>query len=302
MAAVKTTPLLCTLYLLLCFSLPGFTQPEMIPPSYSESDGEFNMMTPPDTEQVTALLVRYFAISALKEKRDPRAIPALTEATHDPVASISLAAHGALALMGNAESLEIILTAIRNTNPSIRLRATENLKGLPDPRVLPALADVIGDQASNVRHTAAWILHDSTDLRIVEPLLAWVKSENLSIRRCAIYAFSATPDPRALDALIATVSDPQTDMSLEGVATTWNEQRIQAAQSLGKIKDRRAVPLLITALDSTDKACKARLRAGAERHHRTGLRRGGGEMAAMVGDTAEISGGREQFRRQRGLI
>jgi len=61
-----------------------------------------------------------------------------------------------------------------------------------------------------------------------------------------------------LDTLIAAVSDPQTDMSLEGaVAISWSEQRIQAANSLGRLKDRRAVAPLLTALDSADKECKA---------------------------------------------
>jgi|GEM_PF-2067159 len=133
------------------------------------------------------------------------------------------------------------------------------LSGFTQPEILPPsyTADdrFNDDQFSMTRPDAEQVT--ALFLQIVDSLVAWSKSGNPSIRRCAIFALVNNPDPRALDALVAAVSDPQTDFSREGGASTWSELRIQAAQSLGKLKDKRAVPPLIAALGSTAPACQS---------------------------------------------
>lgn len=87
-----------------------------------------------------------------------------------------------------------------------------------------------------IRENAARALGAISDIRAVEPLITSLKDENAVVRKNAAVALGEIGDPDAVEALIHSLKDEDPDV------------RYSAAQALGKIKDIRALEPLASAL------------------------------------------------------
>lgn len=194
--------------------------------------------------------VRYSAIRALGELKDPRAVEPLIGAMKPLITAlgdwdhqVGIDAVQALGWMGDA-GLEPLIDALRYGRPHVAESAAHVLGERADPRVIDALADAAGGTDYRVSSTAALILKNLGE-PAVEPLiraLAWRTTG-------ATYVASALGDlgdVRAVEALIAALKDGGWDL------------RQAAAEALGKLGDLRAVePLRVAEEDEASQVRKA---------------------------------------------
>lgn len=160
----------------------------------------------------------------------------------------------------------------------VREEAAEALGKIGDPRAVQPLLNVMKDSNHKLREEAIRALGKIKDPRAVQPLMFAVKNDEYhSVREGAIWALGEIKDPRAVDVLISALKgeikapsarfdtlDDWAESALSKIGERavgplvavfeialkekdTNTQRL-AEQTLGRIKDQRAVESLIVAL------------------------------------------------------
>ena len=104
------------------------------------------------------------------------------------------------------------------------------------------LCEVLGDEDKDVRRNAAYALENIGDERAVEPLIEALGDEKYMVREYVVGALAKLVkigDTRAVEPLIEVLDEEN------GIG----EERVYAAEALGRIGDTRAVEPLIEALE-----------------------------------------------------
>jgi HEAT repeat protein len=184
--------------------------------------------------------VRKYAAWALGELGDRRAVPALSQALEDilfwPVREAVAMALGKLGDYG----FSALLQALKYGSPNVRKTAAYALGRLGEPRAVPALMQALKDKDWNGREAAAEALGELGDKRAMPALIQALKEDwGWWVRESAAKALSKLGDPGRL-ALIQALKDEDENV------------RKAAAEALGELGDRRAVPALIQALKDED--------------------------------------------------
>jgi HEAT repeat protein len=141
--------------------------------------------------------------------------------------------------------------ALADEDANVRMDVVQALGRLRDPRAPDALAIAIKDPDPGVRSMALKILISYIHSLKVEPdvdgLVRAIAIEDHYIRLNAISALGEVGDERAVAVLVdASLKDP------------YYPVRFEAAEALRKIKDKRAVDLLIKALKDQDATARYR--------------------------------------------
>lgn len=126
------------------------------------------------------------------------------------------------------------------------------MMGDPDPKVVQQIMGELRDTNKEKRRTAVMKLGMVGGDQAIRALIGAVQNdyEDLIVRARAAMMLGNLRDPRAVDPLIRALEAP-------GYQTP-----LQAAEALGKIGDRRAIPFLRTLAESgTDKTRSAALAA-----------------------------------------
>jgi len=114
------------------------------------------------------------------------------------------------------------------------------LARLKDPRAFDPLLSALHDPDPSLRAEAARSLGVLADRRAVPELLAALQTDvDLETRVAAAHALGHLGDHRSVDGLLARLADQNEDPRIRGTA----------AEALTGVQERRAVPLLISALD-----------------------------------------------------
>jgi len=135
--------------------------------------------------------------------------------------------------------------------------------------VNPLIA-VLNDPSPNIRAFAVVALGNIKDSRAVEPLIAVLKQPNVAVNGVQSDAFTIMPEHgpqirfedsglrgRAINSL-GQIKDPRAVDSLVAALTDQNANvRENAGGALGEIKDTRAVEPLIAAIKDTKTGCAA---------------------------------------------
>jgi HEAT repeat protein len=204
--------------------------------------------------------VRRDAATALGRLGNARATHRLIEALRDPDAEVRAAAARALGLLGDPRAVEPLRVLHREGERPERKAAAEALArlGIPVAPEPPTLVDLLSrGQCREVARKGA---------AAVEPLIEALKHADPRVKCGAVSALAAIGDARAVEPLIAALSDP--------------EARRAAADALGKIRDRRAVkPLAILLRDPDEPVRRTAMRALAAI--------GGRDVEAMLLDLLE---------------
>ena len=165
---------------------------------------------------------------------------------------------------------------IRNSSEKLELRlvAIRSLGYREDPRVLPVLIATLmnNKEDHSLRKKAASALGDIGDRRAVNPLLRALKDTDDNIGSSCIYAFSKIEDPRAVPTLVGILNDKDSSLrfnaaralgfigdthAVEPLITAMEDSSVSLdskrdiVKALGRLKDVRAVPVLIATLENT---------------------------------------------------
>ncbi len=218
--------------------------------------------------------VREAAVAALRKIGQPAA-PALTVALQDPNSNVQEAAVSILKDVATPEAVEPLIGCLTNKNWIMRMHAAKALGNLGDERAVRHLIPLLMDSVKAVRVDAtdalvrigrpavatllAALRHEEWILRLhacealgkigaeeaVEPLCeVMLHDRDMAVRQDAAKALGSVGHPAAFEALAKAV----VDLSV----------RPYAVDALGKLKDLRAVPILIDVV--TGKNCPANAR------------------------------------------
>ena len=175
-------------------------------------------------------------------------------------------------------------------------------------RAIPPLIDLLQHEHSGFRRIAALYLGKRGDARAVVPLIRLLSDPDEIVRSFAARALGKLGDPRASAPLLNTLmhdtdervrvvaarslghvgysKDPKVVSALIELLETGT-MRASAASSLGRLKDRAAVPALEKALDDHDPGVR---REAALALVRLGVNSGIDELLVALGDSAAAAG------------
>src|SRR5437879_4443851 len=136
-----------------------------------------------------------------------------------------------------------LVEALHDEDRAVREAATTALRKIGPPAA-PALIVALQDPNGNVQEAAVAILKDVAPPEAVEPLIGCLTSKNWIVRMHAAKALGSIGHPAAFEALEKAV----TDLSV----------RPYAVDALGKLKDPRAVPILIDVVAGKNRPANAR--------------------------------------------
>lgn len=181
--------------------------------------------------------VRALACDALARVSDPTVVPALFSLLGDPDGRVAHAALGAIQSLGSNETRELTLRAASSKDERIRCAALRIIGYFAYPDGFVAVAAAATDPSERVREAALAGLPFFDTPEASAALIAAARHESLRTRTSAIRALGQTNGGApVLAELRAAVEDE----------SPW--VRYYACQSLGKLRDEDATPLLAARL------------------------------------------------------
>ncbi len=187
--------------------------------------------------------VRKRAVEALMLTHDPRAIPAVAAAISDPEAEVRQSALISLHILNAPNYPEALKEALNDPDASTRAMALRASGKLPNAESVPIVINALRDSDPSIRNAAATYLTptQTADPQVAQALIALVQDPDSSVSWSAIQSLATSRDPKAIDAMLsfAQGKNPKVDPH-------------QAIRLLGKIQDPRAYALLVQALQGTD--------------------------------------------------
>jgi HEAT repeat protein len=207
--------------------------------------------------------VRWYAILALGEIGDPRAVEPLIACLRDTSPFVRQVAANALGKIKDSRAVEPLVDALRDPDGTVRKNAAEALGKSSCLQAVDPLINALRDRNEAVKESAAEALGQLGDTRAVKPLIELLyTSKWWSIRCSVVRALGQIRDPEAVTALVSILDDPDEDVgrslvySLSKIGTPAVEPLIMALRSpdtivraravaaLGEIGDPRALPAL----------------------------------------------------------
>ena len=154
---------------------------------------------------------RRAAVDALEQIGDVRAVQPLLEALRfDDISPADISA--GLLEMGEAAVDPLIFTLRNNENSEIRSQVTILLKDLHAPLAIPALIEMLErEKDATARNAMVYALGEFRDARAIEPLIAIVSDTDPALREEAVRSLGQIGEeiesPRIIDALAARLGD-----------------------------------------------------------------------------------------------
>ena len=232
--------------------------------------------------------VRLDAVKALGEivdmgpsghkKASPAVLAAFVDALEDDHTEVRKCAAIMLRVLAEPSTVEPLIEVVRSDeSPEVRQTAARALQEIGDPRAVDVLIEVLEDpqQDVDVRREVAEALGKTGDDRAIEPLITALNDPDWQVRIGALAVTDVLRDyhvlrPLLIDRLqdedwqvrdiaarrvmkLGELKDPEA-FSVLATALSDGQPNVRASvvTSLGMLKDRRAVPLLIGALQRDD--------------------------------------------------
>jgi len=170
-----------------------------------------------------------------------------------------------------------VIEALKSGNSNARRWAAEALGRIKDPRATEALIEALEDQEPYVRSNAVKALGEIGDRRAVEPLLKLLKDPTYGLSGTLPRALGQIGDTRAIVPLLEAQDVDHSEArkihsfaretvkafklmgnsAIDPLIKVLNEggsphQMAIAAESLGKIKNKRAVPVLTELMNNSE--------------------------------------------------
>src|ERR1044072_3671701 len=189
-----------------------------------------------------------------------------------------------LANLKRPEASRAAATALNDATPMVRATAAHALLSLPSSEAASLLMPLLKDKSEFVRRDAASVLGQTRDRSAVKALSeALLKDKKSSVRGAAAIALGEIGDGAALSALLQTLTGGKKTRSAE-------DEFVQraTARSLGQIRSRAAVPVLIATLENSANAADTRREAATA----LGLIR---DPSAMPASQAAFAAGEDPY-------
>ena len=188
------------------------------------------------------------AISLLPSFFDNTVVPRLIVASKDKDSEVRVEAVRALGEFADRRALDSLLEGLNDNSPSIREAAIRALKSYEDSRISDSVIGLLKDLSALVRSAAVWYMIEKPDKRAVEALIPLLSDEK-TIASASAQALAKIGDARAVDPLIKIVrSEYDRERMLGGDIYL----RVSAINALGQIKDKKATPVVIDALQKKE--------------------------------------------------
>lgn len=222
-----------------------------------------------------AIGVRIEAALALGEFQDKRAIEPLVEGLKDSDSSMREAALRSLMRFDDPKiPFALLVELLKDNSEGVRSLVKEHINKKPDKRAIePLISLVQKDPDIKVRRDALYSLGNFDDLQVSDINIMMLSDKSADIRRQAIMNIKKRPDKRAAEQLILLLADRKYSISADAaeilgmtgdtraldplIAALRGEytkkepygsaihMREKAAEALGLLKDKKAVPALI---------------------------------------------------------
>lgn len=213
-----------------------------------------------------------------REIHPETASPGLRDALKDTSARVRAAAAEALGEMRSADDIEPLIAALKDSDASVVLSAAKALEQIPNDSAVSALTEIYHNQRmpSDVKNQAAWSLEaicnpDSIPI-FLDDLVSGGKSLSIKAAWALQCALKKRPDKSAFEPIRGALEEAQPPWPVEvlvvPLAETKNPQAFdtlvpllksrlpnvarRAAEALGLLGDRRAIPVLSGLLKDLD--------------------------------------------------
>ena len=149
----------------------------------------------------------------------------------------------------NAQAIQIVEDGLSNENPYVRTQAIEVVSTCEITPLMPQLLHLAEDPVVPVRFSAVVAIGDREYRRGMVVVRRLLKDENKNVRIAAAYSMVKFGEPQ----FVRTVRDAMKDADVTVMGNS--------AWLLGKLGDKKALPLLYAAKDNLDMADKVRFQA-----------------------------------------
>ncbi|MFS8085529.1 MAG: HEAT repeat domain-containing protein, partial [Acidobacteriota bacterium] len=172
----------------------------------------------------------------------------------------------ALMRLGNLkrpDASRAAIAGLSDATPVVRVAAAHAILSLPPAEVVALLSPLLQDKSEFVRREAAYTLGETHSRAAVEPLSNALRSDKeASVRAAAAVALGVIKDESAVPVLVQVLGLPPLEQKKKKAKPREDEFVLRAAaRSLGQIRSRAAVAILIAALRNQDYASDIRREA-----------------------------------------
>jgi HEAT repeat protein len=171
----------------------------------------------------------------------------------------------------NPLAFDVLVPLLESQDPILRQKAADALGRLGDRRAIQTLSGLLKDPDYQVRESAAFALTRLADFPVPPELVAALHDTDTTVQLHASRALLQSHDPKAIDALIAAMPNPN------------------AIYTLGESHDSRAIPALIKLLQNPANETSARAAAAASLGTLGDLRAVEPLIASLTEDNAAIA-------------
>src|SRR5262249_39648639 len=142
-------------------------------------------------------------ILALTQQATPEIVARLVTILREDDSARRNAALGTLIEIG-AHASSILIAALKDPSPEVRLHVTEVLSNLQNPQTAASLLERLTDNAEfpNVRHAAAQALGKIGDRAATSALIQAAEQHDFWVSYAAVEALGRIGDERAVDSLL----------------------------------------------------------------------------------------------------
>jgi HEAT repeat protein len=216
--------------------------------------------------------VRQVAAKRLRRFSEAQSVEPLIMALQDDDEAVRRSAAKTLGVIGDIRALEPLLALVEDEDITVRSSATYALGRLGDARAVALLGDLLQDSSESVRHAAVRALRLIGGDPVVDLLGDALQDDNETIRRSAVEGLKSIGGCEVIEILGYAIEDEDPHVrsmavealgeelggtgnagqTLESIVKALQDEnetvRQQAAKTLGRIGDSRAIEFLEIAL------------------------------------------------------
>lgn len=184
----------------------------------------------------------FWAVEALTEIRDKRAIGPFLLALQDKTNPVRSSVARALGIWSEKQAVEPLINLLRSANHFERSAAAEALGRIGDKRAIEPLIKLTKDKSWDTRSYSVEALGKIGDERAIEPIISALADNSSRIRADAAVALGKIGDTRALEALSYMEQYDTAEVTWHSWDTHLNGIKIStfATQAIELIKQRSA--------------------------------------------------------------